>query len=250
MGDWGRTPWGLWKPHWNNRSGFGNRRLSFAIIVMFSLMVGLPYVLTNRLAHYMDRNSLDIELPLDTELPFIAWMVIPYISLYFYYPTSALLGSKNDLMWRQNIVFTQIVVITSWICFGVFVLLPVEIDLRHLIVGVEGTAWEPWFALVHGADRPWNSWPSLHVVQSTQVVLILRYWYPSETRKVWILQSLLLVCWALLVISTMTIKQHYLWDAVSALTLTGITWRYWMKPALDRCAAPEYAEVFDEAMKA
>jgi hypothetical protein len=48
----------------------------------------------------------------------------------------------------------------------------------------------------------------------------------------------------------MTIKQHYLWDAVSALTLTGITWRYWMKPALDRCAAPEYAEVFDEAMKA
>lgn len=247
---WGSKPWSLWRKHWLNRSSFNYRRLSIVIIALFTVTAAIPYLMVNRLADFMGRRAFNPEIPFDVDLPFVAWMVIPYISLYLYYPAAAWLGNKDDRMWRQNIVFHQIMILTSWICFVFFVVFPVEIDLRHLVVGIEGTGWESWYGLVHGVDKPWNSWPSLHVVQSTQVVLILRYWYPSDSRKVLVLQSLLLICWALLVISTLTIKQHYLWDAVTALAFTGITWKYWMKPCLDRVQTEQGASEFDAMMEA
>ena len=250
MGNWGRQPWRVWKSHWNNRTSLGNRRLSLAIMVMFTFLAAVPYFATNRLSDLVDRRAFSPETAFDLNLPFVAWLVIPYISLYLYYPAVALLGNKSDTMWRQNIIFTQIMIITSWMAFAIFIAFPVEIDLRHLIPDLEGTGWEGWFALVHGVDKPWNAWPSLHVVQSTQIVLVLRYWYPSDTRKVWLLQATLIICWALLVISTLSIKQHYAWDAVTALIFTWVTWQYWMKPALDKAATEEYMEAFDQSMAA
>ncbi|MBT6640148.1 MAG: phosphatase PAP2 family protein, partial [Euryarchaeota archaeon] len=93
-----------------------------------------------------------------------------------------------------------------------------------------------------------NSWPSLHIVQSTQVVLILRYWYPPTTSRLQILHGILLVMWILLVISTMVIKQHYIWDVATALLLTGLGWMYWMKPCLERLKTQEFQDDFDARM--
>ena len=138
--------------------------------------------------------------------------------------------------------------ITCWRVNLVFILLPVEIDLRHLIVGIEGTHWEPWYEFLHGADEPWNSWPSLHIVQSTQVVLILRYWYPSTTTKRRVLHAFLLIMWSLLIVSTMVIKQHYIWDVATALVLTALGWVYWMKPNLEWLKTEDGDKQFDELM--
>jgi hypothetical protein len=249
MGKWGTEPWGLWKTHWRNRTALGNRRLSIAILTTFSIAAGIPYVLLNRLSNLVGRTAFNPEIPLDFEIPFLAWMVIPYMTLYLYYPVSAFLGNKTDTMWRQNILFHQMMILSSWMCFLVFLVFPVEIDLRHQIVGLEGSFWEPLIGLVHSADRPWNAWPSLHVVQSAQVVLILRYWYPSTTLKVSILQAVLLVCCALLIISTLTIKQHYIWDAITALVFTGLTWKYWMRPALDAVRSEQGTAEFDALLE-
>lgn len=245
---WGSHPWKLWRSHWKNRSSIYNRRISLVIVTMLTVAAATPYLLINRLSNFIDRTAFNPEIQLDIDLPFIAWMVIPYMTLYLYYPASAWLGNKDDTMWRQNIVFHQMMLLSCWMCFLSFLLFPVEVDLRHLVHGVEGTVWESSYNAVHGVDKPWNAWPSLHVVQSTQVVLILRYWYPSTSRKVFVWQTLLVICWALLVISTMTIKQHYIWDAFSALLFTGITWKYWMKPCLERLKTQEYQDKFDAAM--
>ena len=245
---WWSKPWRIWRSHWKNRTDWFNRRISFVIVTMLTFAAATPYLMINRFSEYMQRTAFNPEIPLDLEIPFVAWMVIPYLSLYLYYPAAAWLGHKDDVMWRQNIVFHQMMLLSCWMCFFCFLLFPVEIDLRHLVTDVEGTGWESWIGAVHGVDKPWNAWPSLHVVQSTQVVLILRYWYPSTTRKVLILQTLLLICWALLVISTLTLKQHYIWDAVTALLFTGIAWKYWMKPCLDRLKTKEFQDQFDAVM--
>lgn len=215
---------------------------------MLTFAAAVPYLVINRFSEYMQRTAFSPEIPFDLEIPFVAWMVIPYLSLYLYYPAGAWLGHKSDVMWRQNIVFHQMMLLSCWMCFFVFLLFPVEIDLRHLVTNVDGTVWEPWIGAVHGVDKPWNAWPSLHVVQSSQIVLILRYWFPSSTRKVLILQTLLLICWALLIISTLTLKQHYVWDAITGLLFTGITWAYWMKPCLDRLETKEFQDKFDAVM--
>jgi membrane-associated phospholipid phosphatase len=177
-------------------------------------------------------------------------MFIPYITLYLYYPAAAFLGNKTDDMWRQNIIFHQMMTISCWYVLIIFLVFPVEIDLRGPIQSQlqDGDFWHPFYVFMHSVDTPWNSWPSLHVVQSTQVVLVLRYWYPSETRKTQILQWALLFAWAMLILSTMFTKQHYLWDVITGLAYAYGTWRWWMRPVLDRVATKEYAENFEQKM--
>ena len=140
--------------------------------------------------------------------------------------------------------------ISCWYVFLVFIIAPVEIDLRGPIKEQlnEGSFWLPVYDFMHSIDTPWNSWPSLHVVQSTQVVLVLRYWYPSETKKIQYLHWCLLFAWSMLILSTMFTKQHYLWDVVTGLGYAVVTWRYWMRPALDRAGTEEFAADFDRAM--
>ncbi len=245
---WGSKPWRIWRSHWNNRQMFRNRRLTFAILTAMGLFAAIPYTLINRFASIRDWAAFDPTLQLDIEIPFIAWMVLPYLTLYLYYPAAAWLGSKNEIMWRQNIVFHQMMLLTCWGVNLIFILLPVEIDLRHLIHGIEGTSWEPIFAAMHTVDTPWNSWPSLHIVQSMQVVLVLRYWYPPRTTRLKTAHALLLIMWISLVISTMTIKQHYVWDVATAMLVAGLGWRYWMKPCLERLKTEEFIDQFDARM--
>ena len=227
---------------------FGGRRITYAILIAMGLFAAIPYTLINRFASVRDWAAFDPTLQLDIDIPFLAWMIIPYLTLYLYYPAAAWLGSKNEIMWRQNVVFHQMMLLTCWGVNAIFILLPVEIDLRHLIHGIEGTMWECSFAAMQAIDTPWNSWPSLHIVQSMQVVLVLRYWYPPSTTRLRIAHALLLIMWILLVISTMTIKQHYVWDVATAMLLAGLGWVYWMKPCLERLKTEEYIKQFDARM--
>ena len=245
---WGSQPWMIWRSHWRNRQMLGGRRVTFAILTAMGLFAAIPYTLINRFASIRDWAAFDPTLQLDIEIPFIAWMVLPYLTLYLYYPAAAWLGSKNEIMWRQNIVFHQMMLLTCWGVNLIFILLPVEIDLRHLIHGIEGTMWEPFYASMHAIDTPWNSWPSLHIVQSMQVVFVLRYWYPPTTSRLRIAHVLLLIMWIMLVISTMTIKQHYVWDVATAMLVAGLTWVYWMKPCLERLKTEEFIDQFDARM--
>ena len=245
---WGSQPWRIWRSHWKGRQMLGGRRMTYAILTAMFLFAAIPYTTINRFASIRDWAAFDPTHQFDLDLPFLAWMVLPYLTLYLYYPAAAWLGSKNDIMWRQNVVFHQMMLITCWVINGIFILLPVEVDLRHLIHGVEGTVWEPIYSAMHSIDTPWNSWPSLHIVQSMQVVLILRYWYPPTTTRLQILHGSLLVMWILLVASTMIIKQHYAWDVITALAVAGLGWVYWMKPCLERLKTKEFQDEFDARM--
>lgn len=247
----GSEPWWFWKHHWAKRSTWGKRRLTILIILMMSMFNAIPYTSINHLSNFLQRTAFDPEIAFDTNLAFIPWMFIPYITLFFYYPAAAFLGNKDDNMWRQNIIFHQMMTISCWFVFAVFLLFPVEIDLRGPIQDQlqDGDFWHPFYVFMHSIDTPWNSWPSIHVVQSTQVVLILRYWYPSDTTKVKVAQGLLLFAWAMLILSTMFTKQHYLWDVVTGLLYAYLMWKFWMKPVLDRVATDEYAAHFDAAME-
>ncbi|MGB1954215.1 MAG: phosphatase PAP2 family protein [Candidatus Poseidoniaceae archaeon] len=221
------------------------RRVSYALVGAMILFAAIPYAIINHLTSLRDWAAFDPSTQYDLDLFFWAWMIIPYLTLYLYYPAAAWLGSKNEIMWRQNIIFHQMMLISCWIVFLIFILLPVEIDLRHLVVDTEGTVWEPFFAMMHAVDTPWNSWPSLHIVQSMQVVLVLRYWFPADSNRAKILHSLLLIAWLLLVASTMIVKQHYIWDVATAIVFAGLGWGYWMKPCLEKLKLEETQDEFD-----
>ena len=247
---WGSRPWKIWRSHWQNRSSISGRRVSYALVGAMILFAAIPYAIINHLTSLRDWAAFDPSTQYDLDMVFWAWMIIPYLTLYLYYPAAAWLGSKNETMWRQNVIFHQMMLISCWIVFLIFFLFPVEIDLRHLVVNTEGTVWEPLFVMMHTVDTPWNSWPSLHIVQSMQVVFVLRYWFPPESTRMKILHSMLLVSWLLLVASTMIVKQHYIWDVATAIIFAGLGWRYWMKPCLERLKDEVIQQEFDSILNA
>tara|TARA_B110000196_G_C20861103_1_gene527410 strand:- start:442 stop:591 length:150 start_codon:yes stop_codon:yes gene_type:complete len=46
----------------------------------------------------------------------------------------------------------------------------------------------------------------------------------------------------------MFVKQHYVWDVVTAMVFTGLGWVYWMKPCLERLKTEEFIDEFDTRM--
>ena len=50
------------------------------------------------------------------------------------------------------------------------------------------------------------------------------------------LQAMLWSAWALLALSTMLVKQHYMFDAVTTFIIGAVLWRMWCKPVINQTA--------------
>ena len=116
--------------------------------------------------------------------------------------------------------------------FALFLIFPVEIELRSQAYGAEG-----FFGLLmsalHEADAPYNAWPSIHVLLSILVVFFVRF--VGQENGTWSI-PLAIVAWtscALLVASTALIKQHYVFDGISGTALAFGLWYGWIRPALN-----------------
>ena len=116
--------------------------------------------------------------------------------------------------------------------FIIFLLFPVEIELRSQAYGAEGLFGLMMSAL-HEADAPYNAWPSIHVLLSILVVFFVRFvevengtWTAPKAVVIW-------VSCALLVASTALIKQHYVFDGISGIVLAFGLWYGWIRPALN-----------------
>ncbi len=77
-------------------------------------------------------------------------------------------------------------------------------------------------------DPPFNTWPSLHVAFSGLVTLVVARWLERRRSVV-----LLWVCWAAISISTLTVKQHFIWDVITGTLLALAYWQWKLRrPAI------------------
>jgi membrane-associated phospholipid phosphatase len=121
------------------------------------------------------------------------------------------------------------------LAFAIFLVFPVEVDLRHQVVH-SNDGFAPLFAALHAIDTPYNAWPSLHVLQSLLVVLTVQGWLANDGALRPLLRGMLWTAWALLTVSTLLVKQHYIFDAVTALVIGAVLWRLWFKPVINQTA--------------
>jgi membrane-associated phospholipid phosphatase len=98
----------------------------------------------------------------------------------------------------------------------------------------------PFYASFHWLDRPFNSWPSLHVAQTFLAAIGMTHWWVREGRKLRIMA--LWVLWTALALSTLTTKQHFLWDALTGFALGLAGWWFGLRPALRHLSRKAYAK--------
>jgi membrane-associated phospholipid phosphatase len=141
-------------------------------------------------------------------VPFIAWSIVPYLSINILFPLSFFWCATNRDLNTHALRLLSVQLI-SYACF---VFWPVAND-RALppLSGIEGWLYDTLLAF----DRPFNMAPSLHVsVLIILVDLARRY----SQGIVWALA----MCWATaILLSTQTTWQHHLFDVVSGAALGG-----------------------------
>ena len=81
----GMNDWPVVDRWWPQRNEWSRVKYGTFLLSLFLVLGALPYGLINRFSAWRGTTSLKVELPIDTELPFVAWMVIPYYSFYLYF---------------------------------------------------------------------------------------------------------------------------------------------------------------------
>ncbi len=158
-------------------------------------------------------NRIFLEIPLDRALPVVPIFAIPYVSLIPYIGVSLLVFLFFRARVYRSAALTMIIVwFISYACY---------FFLQSYIARPPITGTDPFSALIrsiYAADQPYNDFPSLHTSLSTVIAI---HWWRFD-RRIGIAAAI----WtALIVSSTVLVKQHYLADVAGGLVLaTATSW--------------------------
>lgn len=159
---------------------------------------------------------LHLRTPLDDAIPVVPMFVIPYVSLnpYVYVTLAALLLLRTRIFQSAGLAM-----LGTWLVSYLFYYFLQSEMIRPVLAGTD--AFTRMIQAVYAGDNPYNCFPSLHTSMST---LMAVHWWRVD-RRAGIAAS---VWTALIVASTVFIKQHYVADVAAGLALAfGAAWLAW-----------------------
>ena len=184
----------------------GSRLIVSLLLIPAVLGTNLIY---DSLNHGPDRVFL--ETPVDRALPVVPVFAIPYVSLVPYIGVSLIVFLFLRVRVYRSAAITMIIVWFISYAFYFF--------LQSYIARPQITATDPFSGMIrsiYASDRPYNDFPSLHTSLSTIIAI---HWWRLE-RRIGVLATI----WtALIVASTVLVKQHYLADVAGGLVLATVT---------------------------
>ncbi|HEX6060966.1 MAG TPA: phosphatase PAP2 family protein [Candidatus Limnocylindria bacterium] len=159
-------------------------------------------------------NVLFLRTPLDDLIPVVGPFAVPYVSLRpFIYLSAVLFLLFRVRIYRSAAVSMIVVLVVS---YAFYAFLQTYID-RPAIPGDD--LFSRMIRDVYASDQPYNDFPSLHASLSTVFAI---HWLRVDRRL-----GVPIAIWAaLIVLSTVFVKQHYVPDVVAGVVLASVTsWR-------------------------
>jgi membrane-associated phospholipid phosphatase len=205
-------------------------RVSAPMIVLVSLV---PFYIF--IAEAMPGRNVHVPaLALDRALPLVPSWAIVYGSLYMFLIVLPVLVVRQEEHVRRTVSAYLFVWITAYVCF---LLYPTVAPRPPKIAGGGGFAlWG--LRSLYGADPPYNCFPSLHVAHSFVSALTCY----RVNRKV---GGFTILSAALVALSTLFTKQHYVLDVIAGALLAFIAYAIFLRndrrddvPDFDRRVAP------------
>lgn len=173
-----------------------------ALAAINTSVFGLCYLLANQYA--LQRGvSRNVALPFEVEMPFVPWLVLPYLSSGpLFVAAFFLVRSRDELR-----VLSQRLLLATVLAAMVFVWYPLRYSTPR---PASASALMPLFDLLAAMDAPYNQLPSLHVAYCLILWLALR----RLPRAAW--ARAVITCWlALTAAATLFVHQHHLLDVVA-----------------------------------
>jgi len=220
--------WAVWNFALKRESRIG----FLASMALIDILIGAPaYLITNHLMNWRGTTVFDPVTSIDLAIPFMAWTIVIYQSLFFlFYPLPLFSLPKEKKMRYEALILSQsllVIIILSNIWFVIF---PAEVHLRD---SIDVNNMHPIFSSMYETlwffDSPYNSWPSLHVSSAGIFTLFAIRWWKDKP----ILQWSIGISWILMSLSILTTKQHFILDLVTAVILLAAVWKWKVLPCLE-----------------
>lgn len=158
-------------------------------------------------AKLLSNNYHLITSNIDNKIPFISWFVYFYVAWYLFLILVPIILNKYDEDKRKK--YNLLLSIGASICFLIYIIYPtyiiradVEVNsLSSLIVSI-----------IYYLDTPGlNCFPSLHIL----ICIIWIYLFSNFKNKKY--KYLMIIFSALVILSTLFIKQHVIYDGIGSL---------------------------------
>lgn len=184
-------------------------------VVCLALAVSL--FLVNQIYALLNHGPavLHLRSALDDLIPLVPVFVIPYVSLEpLAYLTLVIFLLTNTRIFKSACLSMISALLVSYIFY---IFLQTEM-IRPALAGSD--IFTQLIRQVYAADNPYNDFPSLHTSLSTILAI---HWLRAERRI-----GIVFAIWtALIVASTVFVKQHYVADIASGLLLAfSVSWVY------------------------
>jgi membrane-associated phospholipid phosphatase len=190
--------------------------LSFILIIP---LLSIIYPILN----HNSNGTQSLVTKLDTSTPFIPEFIIPYVLWYpFIFLTLVYICYKNKKVYIRTLSSIGIGMLISFIIFYVF-----QTHVPRPIIE-ETDIFSNLVAVIYKNDKPFNCFPSLHVLES---YLMIKGIYACSERNKAILWTVNITA-VLIILSTLFIKQHVILDAIGAIYLAEIIFN--LMPSLER----------------
>ena len=176
------------------------------------------------------------ELELDRALPLIPFWALVYGALYLFLIVLPVFVVRQDEQIRRTVYAWLLVWISAYV---VFYLYPTEAPRPERVVGEGFAVWG--LRALYSSDPPYNCFPSIHVAHS--FVSALTCYRVHRGVGLFAAGSA-----ALVALSTLLTKQHYVLDAIAGIGLAFVAYVVFVRgyrreqvPEVDRRIAPALA---------
>ena len=159
-------------------------------------------------------------MKLDEIIPFCEVFIIPYLSWFLFIAAGVYLAYFESRKTYDELVTYLMFGMTVFLLISTF--LPNRQPLR-LLEMPRDNVFSRVVAHLWAMDTPTNVWPSIHVFNSAAVAIAV--WRSDGPFFRRIPVRILTLIWSVLIIlSTVFIKQHSIWDMLTALALILLCW--------------------------
>jgi protein-tyrosine phosphatase/membrane-associated phospholipid phosphatase len=142
----------------------------------------------------------------ERSIPLVPWLIVPYVSLDLFFVMAPFLCAERLELRALRRRMTAAILIAG----GVFVVMPLQFAFPRPHPA-DWTA--PMFAALHGFDRPYNMFPSLHIA----IWMILAGTYDRHASGI---RRVLVHAWfGLIALSTVLTYQHHVVDVAGGFVL-------------------------------
>jgi membrane-associated phospholipid phosphatase len=186
---------------------FSNRKHFFSLLLLLPTLVWFKLLEAHLVPEHL------IEVPLDTELPFIPAFVIPYL-LWFPYIAFGCVFAGNS---SKEELYKLVIFLGGGmsVAYIIFMLFPNAVDLRPDVMPTDFLS--QLMKIVYKRDTPTNVCPSLHVINGFAVHAALSHTEAFKKRKY--LTAISAVFYVFVCLSTVFVKQHSVLDVFGGLAV-------------------------------